>query len=188
MVGNMAEHFDWQRPSDVSVVADRNGVLQRELEVRWVGPGIEVIFTLRASGRTVIIAEALLRSKTAIPPDVRRLPSDGVVVHALRTLGNRGASALMFLLDDREAVSERFQDRIDAGDDRPPDPEALERVLASYIAEVHRRPRRRIQEQIDRARDLLDAGHPTNAVVDTLMAEGASERTAYRRVKQARDD
>ena len=118
-----------------------------------------------------------------LPPDARRLPTDAVIIDAVRRFGYRGIGPLIRLLGEESAFEARYA-AVETTDDESP----LERAAAEHGAIIVRRPRAQIQQQIHDVQRMREEGMKTSEIERELVTRcGLSKRTAYGRIESGRD-
>lgn len=150
-------------------------------EVTWQFDSHRVVATIEVIQGSLRATSFEVTGQGQVPPELRRLPSDAVVMQALRGHGNPGITTVVYLMQGEGELSSAYPV------ERAEDPEsALERSLERYMRQANARPRARIKREVDEVRQMLANGLSTKVIVEALVTRGASEKTAFRRLKAAR--
>jgi len=172
----------WYQPTEVLYGPNVSQV--EELFVIWDRPAFRVHATVVAEHGVPVVRAFTCEALTGtLPPDARRLPTDAVIIDAVRRVGFRGIGPLIRLLGEESAFEARYA-AVETTDDQSP----LERAAAEHGAIIVRRPRAQIQQQIVEVQRMREKGMRTSQIERELMTRfGLSKRTAYRRIESAKD-
>ena len=175
-----AEERFWNSPTNVSfgpTIAD-----VEELYVTWDRPTFQVQATVIAeAGAPIVSAFSCESLDGSVPYEARRLPSDAVVIDAIRRMGLSGIGPLVRLLGEEGEFEARY-----AATGAPESRSALEVAAEQRGRLIVRRPRASIARQIEQVRQMRDKGMRTSEIERELIRRfGVSKRTAYRRIEEA---
>ncbi len=176
-----AEESFWNRPTKVSFGPTIAKV--EELYVIWDRPTFHARATVVAEEGAPIVRSFLCESLDgSLPYEVRRLPSDAVVVDAIRRMGLSGIGSLIRLLGEEGELEARY-----ATTAAPGSRSVLEVAVEQHGRLIVRRPRASIARQVEEVRQMRDKGMKTSEIERELIRRfGVSKRTAYRRIEEAR--
>ncbi len=171
----------WNQPTEIAYGPTVARV--EELYVRWAGPRFQAQATVVAeSGAPVVRAFECEVLEGSLPPEARRLPSDAVVIDAVRRFGLGGIAPLIRLLGEESEFEARYEAVEVAASQF-----SLEVALEEHGRLIVRRPRAQIQQQIREVQRMRDEGQGTSQIERELMRRyGLSKRTAYRRIQAAK--
>lgn len=177
---------DWSAPTSVDVLTaegDENGDFPY-IEMRWEADDATVTAQIDYVDGALRVTRFDISGPSGVPTNLRRLPSDSLVLKALRTGGQAGYRAAVDIAGYWDSEW-RMLDEIERSS---PDPETdLKRAMSDFLTDLNKRPRSRIVSQTQEVRGMLKTGMRTKEIVEALMATGVSESTAYRRIRLARD-
>ena len=170
----------WNLPTDVAYGPNVSQV--EELYVLWAGPNFRARATIvEERGTPVVKAFECEAVEGSLPHEARRLPSDAVVIDAIRRFGMGGIAPLIRLLGEESDFEARYE-AIEA----PEGQFSLEVALKEHGKLIVRRPRAQIQQQILDVQRMRSDGKKTSEIERELMRRfGMSKRTAYRRISAA---
>ena len=166
---------------------------ERRLTVSWEVDGADVVADLKADGRGQIeVARFEVKTSSGtIPRSARRLPSDATILRSLSGSKVYMRYALRYLLGQQPRMIQLGRARLAVGDELGP--ELFDDVLRDYVLEVTvgSRSRTRAETQVGWVRSRLEKNDEaprikTKEIVAHLVAEGVTEATAYRRLREAR--
>ena len=173
----------WYDAAPEVFYTDKDG--ERYLRLVWEDVDITAEARVEQVGPALRATEFTVRAPSGIPTVARRLPSDGRVVQHLRDAGNEGITALALVLGEWDVLGEVVR-----AEQHRPDREGaapgLDEALAEYGRRVNRRPRRRINNQVQEVVAWLAEGWMTTDIIDELQSRGVARRTAYRRLADAK--
>lgn len=155
------------------------------LQMRWHDGSTTAEVRIEKLGSALRATEIALRSVDGVPAEVRRVPSDALILQHLRNTGTTGISTIAFLLRDHEGLSSAFEE-VRRGSDREATQAEHQAALELYGRQFTKRPRVRIDEQTRLAAKWLGQGWSTSQIIEELRSRGLAERTAYRRLLAAR--
>ncbi len=159
----------------------------------WEAQGTRVFCTFVRAGIALAISEVQIEAdEGSVAAWARRIPSDGLLVGAVRRFGNSGLTAIAGVLGEQEALAQAYQAALAEyararGEPTQSLEQALEAALKSYDKRLNKRPAAKAGNQVALVREWLVQGAQTREVIDRLTAMGLSESTAFRRLKEARN-
>lgn len=176
------EESFWHSPTNVAYGPTVSEV--EELYVIWDRPTFQVQATVVAEAGAPVVSAFLCESLDgSLPFEARRLPSDAVVIDAIRRVGLSGIAPLVRLLGEESELDARY-----AATTAPEGRFELDLALEEHARLIVRRPRASIARQIEEVRRMQGEGMKTSEIERELMRRfGVSKRTAYRRIESAKD-
>lgn len=175
------EESFWNSPTHVAYGPTVSEV--EELYVVWDGPTFQVQATVVAESGAPVVRHFMCESLDgSLPFRARRLPSDAVVIDAIRRKGLNGIAPLVRLLGEESEFDARY-----AATTAPEGRFELDVAFEEYGKLIVRRPRASIGRQIEEVRRMRGEGMKTSEIERELIRRfGVSKRTAYRRIEEAR--
>ena len=167
----------WKLPTEIAYGPTLMQV--DEVYVIWVRPRFRAVATVvEKGGEPVVKAFECEASQGSLSIEARRLPSDAIVIDAIRRFGMGGIAPLVRLLGEESELEARYE-ALDA----PEGQFTLEVALEEHGRLLVRRSREQIQQQVHDVRRMRSEGNRTSEIERELMRRfGMSKRTAYRRI------